>query len=143
LLWGLGYRVTLTQKTHDGGKDIVAIDLRTGSPSLFVECKRRRPGKRVGVAAVRELVGAASNPGERVMKGLLVTSGHFTHAARAYAEKNCRRVELRTIDDIRVWMAFVWRSLAKECHASVFGHPRMTIGSSRWRAYRFCGTSLR
>jgi len=117
LLWAIGYDVTLTKKTHDGGKDIVAVDPRDHCHRVFVECKRFRPGKRVGVAAVRQLVGTVRNPPERAMKGLLVTAGYFTSAARAYAAQNARSVELRTIDDIKVWMSSCLsrRTLKADC----------------------------
>jgi len=105
VLWAIGYNVTLTKRTHDGGKDIIAVDPGDSSHRVFVECKRFRPGKRVGVAAVRHLVGTVRNPVERVMKGVLVTAGHFTAAARAYAAQNSMFVELRTIDDIKVWIS--------------------------------------
>jgi len=105
LLWTLGYDVTLTQRSHDGGKDIVAISRRDNHQHVFVECKTHRPSKRVGVTAVRQLLGAVIQA-ERVPKGLLVTAGHFTPAARALAELNRWRIELRSLDDIKLWMAW-------------------------------------
>ncbi len=56
-----GYEVTLTQPTHDGGKDIYAASKNDfGSFLYIVECKKYKPTHKVGINVLRNLYGVLS-----------------------------------------------------------------------------------
>ena len=63
----------------DGGVDLV---LRGQGETVLVQCKRWKT-QQVGVDKVRELFGVVT--AERADRGILVTSGHFTRPAIAFA----------------------------------------------------------
>jgi len=104
LLWSVGYNVTLGKRTHDGGKDIIAVDPQDDSRRVVVQCKRPRAGKRVGVSAVRELLGTVSDSEEITSQGMLVAGGYFTPAAHALFYRNRNKLHLRSLRDITDWM---------------------------------------
>lgn len=62
----------------DGGIDLV---LRGHGETVLVQCKRWK-ARQVGVDKVRELFGVVT--AERADRGILVTSGNFTNAARSF-----------------------------------------------------------
>lgn len=54
---GLGFSVTLTPPSKDGGKDLIlACNIKQGEQSYIVELKHWRSGKGVGKAAVRDFL---------------------------------------------------------------------------------------
>jgi restriction system protein len=66
----LGYQVTLTPASKDGGKDIYAARKdHLGSFLYVVECKKYAPDHRVGVGLIRELNGVVQ--AERATAGIL------------------------------------------------------------------------
>jgi restriction system protein len=80
-----GYDTQLTQKTRDGGRDIIAEKRSTsGTEKLVIQCKRYKGN--VPVKDIRELSGVIQNYpinyGERVTKGVIVCSSDFTPPAR-------------------------------------------------------------
>lgn len=94
----LGYKTTLTPRSADGGRDIVAInDAPIRAETIFVECKRYIGS--IGVPIVRALLGVISDG--KVNKGALVTTGHFTRHAKALAKRN-PRLELIAGEDLVV-----------------------------------------
>jgi restriction system protein len=75
-----GYRVIENQNAGpDGGID---LRLKKENEIVLVQCKQWRAQK-VGVTTVRELYGVMA--GEGAPKGVVVTSGHFTKEAEAFA----------------------------------------------------------
>ncbi len=96
-----GYQVNLTPETKDGGIDIVAeYKLPSGDNYIsYVQCKRYNPNCRVGLKAVKELVGTMYNA--NVHQGIVVTSSRFTKGARRYVETNNCRILLKDFDDIK------------------------------------------
>ncbi len=77
-----GYKVQETAGGADGGVDLVLED--SGVQSL-VQCKQWKAQK-VGVKVIRELAGVIASNGAG--GGYVVTSGQFTHDAKAFAQKN-------------------------------------------------------
>jgi len=78
----MGYRASLTKASHDGGVDIEVFDptpIRGGR--FLVQCKRYSGV--VGAQYVRDLYGVVQH--ERAMKGILVTTSHFSPDARGFA----------------------------------------------------------
>jgi restriction system protein len=79
-----GFSVELTQKTRDGGKDIIAIRSDLGLCAKYIiECKRYAPNRPVGVELVRNLYGVQQQEGAN--KSVLATTSRFTAEAQAFA----------------------------------------------------------
>jgi HJR/Mrr/RecB family endonuclease len=98
----LGYHSRLTQQTRDGGYDIVLLE-RATNRQVIVECKRYKEGRRVGVAAVREVLGVQLDLG--VPHAKIVTTSEFTQPAIKMSEKLKQRqcgYELDLVDAARL-----------------------------------------
>lgn len=77
----LGYRVTLTEFSHDYGADLI---VKKHGEKIVVQAKRYE--RNVGIAAVQEAVGAiAYYDADRAM---VVTNSGFTKSARNLARQN-------------------------------------------------------
>lgn len=77
----LGYDVTRTQSSRDGGKDIIIRKPEIiGDFIYYVECKKYAPKRHIGVGIVRNLVGTVNI--DRVNGGILATTSFFTRDAR-------------------------------------------------------------
>ena len=77
----LGYRVKLTESSHDYGADLV---VKKRGEKIVVQAKRYE--KNVGIAAVQEAVGSiAYYDADRAM---VVTNSGFTQSARNLARQN-------------------------------------------------------
>lgn len=75
--------VKITRASRDGGVDVMVLDtdaVRGGKTMI----QAKHYSKPVGVNAVRELYGVVIK--ERAIKGILVTTSHFTAAARVEAD---------------------------------------------------------
>jgi restriction system protein len=84
LLMSMGYEATLTAASHDGGIDIDAFNSQPiMGGKLVVQCKRY--AGTVGVAAVRDLYGAAVASKAR---GILITTSNFSPDATRFAHAN-------------------------------------------------------
>lgn len=96
----MGFNADVTQKTHDGGKDIVAtFEVGGVLYTTYFECKRYAPDRPVGVNVVRELYAVMER--ERVDKGVIVTTSHFTRGAVAEAQMLNGRIRLIDFDELR------------------------------------------
>ena len=85
----LGYRVTLTDYSHDYGADLI---VRKRGEKIVVQAKRYE--KNVGIAAVQEAVGSvAYYDADRAM---VVTNSGFTKSARNLARQN----------DVELWRRY-------------------------------------
>lgn len=83
----LGYKVELTGKTRDGGKDIIIRKPEIlGDFIYYVECKKYAAKRHIGVGVVRNLVGTVST--DRVNGGILATTSYFTPDARRFITGN-------------------------------------------------------
>lgn len=98
-----GWTVNLTSATRDGGYDLLAVSHDpTGLRSTWiVQCKRYRPERSVGVAALRELYGAKTQLG--VSNALLVTTSTFTKDARRFSGSR-QDVQLVDTNTLRRWL---------------------------------------
>lgn len=87
LLRAKKYNVRVTQKTRDGGADIICTTLTSSTKqTLLVECKHYTGS--IGVDVVRQLAGVVGELG--ASSGLVVTSGRFTKPAIDFANKTGR-----------------------------------------------------
>lgn len=94
-----GYSVEVTQKTRDGGCDIIATRNIGGIPFMvLIECKRYDRKNHVGVQLVRSLLGVQTD--RKANKGVLVTSSTFTKSARKFAERQQHYISLVDFDDL-------------------------------------------
>ncbi len=85
----MGFHAELTKASGDGGIDIIAIQSKPLVQGKYViQCKDW--ANPVGEPVLRDLLGVVS--AEDAVKGVLITSGTFTEAAKRFAEG--KRLEL-------------------------------------------------
>ncbi|AKB48816.1 putative endonuclease [Methanosarcina sp. Kolksee] len=90
LYYEMGYTTTMTKKTHDGGKDIIAERKEIGMrEKILIQCKKQ--GKNVNVDKTRALLGVVSD--SKATKGVLVTTAEFTPDSKKLVDQN-NRIEL-------------------------------------------------
>jgi HJR/Mrr/RecB family endonuclease len=95
----LDYEVTLTKRTRDDGRDVIALSRKDYlSLKLLIECKRYARRRKVNVTQVRALFGVLED--EQATKALLATTSGFTSKAREFAERHVWKLELADHDDI-------------------------------------------
>ena len=83
----LGYKVELTKKTRDGGKDIIIRKPEIlGDFIYYVECKKNAAKRHIGVGLVKNLVGTVD--ADRVNGGILATTSYFTPDAKRFIVDN-------------------------------------------------------
>lgn len=101
MLKDFGFEVELTGATRDGGKDIYAyIRNQITSILVYVEAKKWRPPKNVGLEVVQRLYGVQQS--DRAHKSMIVTSSFFTMPAIKEAQKN--RMDLNNYEDLKNWL---------------------------------------
>ncbi len=94
-----GHKVTITQQTQDGGKDLLIVENRIlGNFLCYVECKKYAPDNPVGVKVVRELFGTIT--ADRATAGVVVTSSYFSKPAYTFTEKI--RHQMNLIDYVKL-----------------------------------------
>lgn len=85
LLVQMGFNVSTTKASGDGGIDIVAINEQPiVGGQYIVQCKRYATGNNVGEPAIRDLFGVMHS--ENANKGILITTSDFTRQAILFAE---------------------------------------------------------
>lgn len=93
----LGYHVTQTKKTRDGGKDLIIRKPNAlGNFVYYVECKKYSKSNPVGVGIVREVAGTLSV--DRVNAGIIATTSHFTKDARDFILNNNMQYQIHMHD---------------------------------------------
>lgn len=105
LLRKQNYKVELTKRTRDGGKDIIAIqDLNgLGVDKYLVECKRYAKHRPVGVEILRSLYYIVQTEGAN--KGIVFTSSSFTKdAIKMQKEKHPYTLSLQDGTDVINWV---------------------------------------
>lgn len=100
---GFGYTVELTQRTRDGGRDIIAISNTPTRIRHLIECKRFSPSRKVGLAIVQRLHGVVQ--GEYGTTGILATTAPlFTKPASEFLERHRWVLEGRAFDGVVQWL---------------------------------------
>lgn len=93
----LGYNVTRTQQTRDGGKDIIIRKPEAmGDFIYYVECKKYAAKRHIGVGILRNLVGTINT--DRVNGGILATTSFFTKDARQFVMENKLQYQVKMQD---------------------------------------------
>jgi RecJ-like exonuclease len=104
-----GFKVEVTQKTRDGGKDIIAIrsDLNI-NVKYIIECKKYSQTNKVGVELVRQLYGVQQ--AESANKSVLVTTSSFTKGAIDFANQQTTKwqMDLKPFSDLLQWVKKVY-----------------------------------
>ena len=104
ILHKLGYDITLTPASKDGGKDIYAARKSSlGSFLYIVECKRYAPDNTVGVGLIRQLNGVVE--AERATAGILATTSFFSKDAKEFQTTIANRMSLKDYLGIQGWLA--------------------------------------
>jgi len=103
ILSGVGYEVTLSPQTRDGGLDIYAAT-KTGLGKFLylVECKRYTPPDKVGVEILRALNGVI-DPYE-ANKAAIVTTSFFSKDALEFHHKVNHRIDLHDYVVLQKWL---------------------------------------
>ncbi len=105
---GIGYFVEQTQKTRDGGVDIIAVkSMDDVSLRFLIELKRYAPHRKVGVALVRSLFGVKHHLG--ASKAIIATTSDFTQPAARFANAHKWDLELKAFEGIMKWIALYER----------------------------------
>jgi restriction system protein len=103
LLNDMGYDVTLTPATRDGGKDILAsFKTDCGEFLCLVEAKHYRQDRKIGVSLVRELYGTLCD--YQANSGMLVTTSSYSKDARALQQKHKYLLSLHDYTDVAGWI---------------------------------------
>lgn len=104
ILEDLGFDVTLTKQTRDGGTDIIA-SIRNAVTSflILVECKKYSPENKVDVGIIREVVGVQTfkNPS----KSIIVTTSTFTKDAIKEASQFKDKLDLKDYNNLKEWLS--------------------------------------
>jgi restriction system protein len=104
----LGYEVTLTPASKDGGKDIYAAKKdHLGTFLYVVECKQYAPDRRVGVGLIRELNGVVQ--AERATAGILATTSFFTRGAKEFQTRLSNQIGLKDYLGIQEWLDSIFQ----------------------------------
>lgn len=106
LLKKLGYEVTLTPASRDGGFDMYAASSNAlGSFLYLVECKKYEPQNKVGVEIVRSLYGVLES--KKATAGMVVTSSFFTKGAEDFQQQVMYKVHLHDYLKIQKWLDLI------------------------------------
>ncbi len=93
-IWArFGYKVELTKRTRDGGRDIIAVGNAVMNTRLLIECKKYMPLHKVGVGIVRALYGVKTHEG--ATKAILATTSSLTADAREFVGQHRWELEAR------------------------------------------------
>ena len=107
ILASLGWDVSLTAATRDGGYDIFAISSDRyvgGRHSWLVECKRWSPGRKVGIEVVRGLYGVRElNSAFRGANVMIATTSDFSKEVLR-CQTSRYDLELRNYENILRWI---------------------------------------
>jgi HJR/Mrr/RecB family endonuclease len=102
-----GYRVELTARTRDGGRDVIAVKKAEVEAKYLIECKKYRPTNKVGVSLVRALFGVKVH--DMATKAILATTSTFTRGAHEFLDQHRWELEGRDHDGIVQWASAATR----------------------------------
>lgn len=103
LLREMGWDITLTPQTRDGGRDILAyFPTPLGWYLTLVEAKRYRADRPVGVDIVREVYGTLCD--EQANSAMVVTTSRFTPDAKMFEERHQFQIDLKDYEDVVTWI---------------------------------------
>lgn len=99
----LGYDVTLTSESRDGGKDIYAAKKDSlGSFLYVVECKKYAPTNGVGIGVIQRLHGVVQ--AEKATAGIVATTSYFTRDSKRFQENCSHQMTLQDYFGLINWL---------------------------------------
>lgn len=101
-----GFEVTLTPRSNDKGRDVIASSKGIGSIKYFDQVKAYGPGHLVTAAEVRAMVGVLQLEGN-VSKGVITTTSNFAPGImqdEAITRLIPFRLELKPRDPLLAWL---------------------------------------
>jgi hypothetical protein len=108
-----GWDVRLTRVVKDGGKDAIATKEIDGRVVVaYVEAKRYRAGRAVGLSEVKEF--AATIAGDQVDCGMLVSTSHFSRPVSRWIKDAGVRVATVELVDLPQFRSFLGRVVTGE-----------------------------
>jgi len=91
----MGHTTTMTQRTHDGGTDIIAEKDQPGQKErILIQCKKTK--KNISVDKIRSLLGVVSD--NKATKGVFITTSNFTPDSKKMAEQTGRLELIPLVD---------------------------------------------
>ncbi len=102
VFFGFGYEVELTQKTRDGGKDIIAIKNEEVKVKYLIECKRPEPMNPVRINVVKNLHSTVIH--DKATKGILASTTRFTKDSLIFIEEHQWILEAKDFNGIYEWL---------------------------------------
>ena len=98
-----GFDAEVTQRTRDGGRDVIATcEVGGVTYSTYFECKQQGMNNPVGVDIVRALYGVMER--DRIDKGVIVTTSRFTRDSVKEAEALNGRIKLVDYQELQSLM---------------------------------------
>lgn len=91
LLRAVGYETSVTQRSRDGGIDVIAAVGELGSSRIWVQVKNQQAD--VGEKPVRELAGVLTDKSD-TDTALFVSFAGFVPGAREFAERSSKQIKL-------------------------------------------------
>lgn len=103
ILKDFGFDVSLTPTTRDGGKDILAyMRNQICSYLMFVECKKWKPDKHVGIEVVQRLHGVQQ--ANNANKSMIITTSYFSNPAIEESKRYEYLMALKDYNDLVLWL---------------------------------------
>jgi HJR/Mrr/RecB family endonuclease len=97
------FKVQITPKTRDGGRDIFAYkESDLGTHLFLVECKRYAAHRKIGLDIVQRLHGVRDD--DRASAAVIVTTAGFSPDAKKFEEKNKHLLSLRDGTYLQGWI---------------------------------------
>ena len=106
ILERLGYTITPTPQTHDGGIDLFAA--RKDGLGTFlglIQCKKKQPSRPVGICVVRELYGVLQ--ARRATFAAVFTTSYFSKPAQEFQQQLAHQLSLVDFQAIQAMLAEV------------------------------------
>jgi len=101
LLHYQGYEVNLTNRTRDGGYDVIALTKIGGIPfKILAECKRHK--NTIGIGIIRSFCDVIIR--EKANKGLIFTTSYFSKPALIRQSEMGTILDLKNRDDLIEWI---------------------------------------
>lgn len=99
-----GWYVEITQQTHDGGVDVIAIrtDPTLGQIRSVWQAKKYKLTNKVRLREVREL--SAIREEQKATKGMMVTTSFLTRAAIDYIKRDVYRLDYKDQRSLEIWL---------------------------------------
>ncbi|GJQ51119.1 MAG: hypothetical protein HKUEN01_35050 [Candidatus Kuenenia stuttgartiensis] len=90
-----GWKVTITQKSRDGGKDVIAQkEINNKLIIAYIQAKLHKEKNKVGITKVKEFV--ATVAGDKVDKGYIVATSPFSKPAKQWLQE--KGIDLATVE---------------------------------------------